>query len=150
MKTEKRTKTTTYDVYVAADGRTFLDKSECEIYEKTARCAILTMYETLVVGHSDEDAVFGAGISDNVIDFVKIDSQEAVEIIMKAWFYFNEFEEADSPRTVNFKKHVDIALRDGDVLLCGRGYENDDIWAYGTTGEIRQNFDLAVKNAING
>ena len=94
--------------YQANDGTIFVDSNECKIYEQS---------------------YFGMLKADYMkLEFVKINSDKDVELIMKLCLFTNKWIREDENRIAERKKIVESAK--GGTLIIGRGLgyvENDEI-----------------------
>lgn len=83
MKEIKKERTVFDYEYEACDGSIFKTKEECNKYEGTAQCVIKKKFNDLVEYSSNEYSLFGCGSDENIIDFVKPNTQDAANTIMQ-------------------------------------------------------------------
>ena len=150
------------DVYVADDGREFDSQSECESYERTAKCALMARYNLLVLKESDSFELFGFGSDEDIVDVVKMKSEEDMNLILQIiilenpWNY--DSEKADTPdeeqkRKANLNKvtvRMNRALQEGDLIFIGKGFDADGFWFSGTRNEhidVLRNLDKLTEKS---
>ena len=155
MKEIKKEETRTYYEYEAMDGTVFSDKEECHKYEKTAECAIMTKYKSLVLnsGHT-EYYFFGVGNEDDYVDLVKVKNSDDIDTVMQAWLVINKFYQEDEykDRRNSTYEMLKKAMEDDDIIFINHGYENDGFWLIGTQhGMIERMTSLnnLIKNNTN-
>ena len=122
-KTEKKIR------YQANDGTIFVDSNECKIYEQSYFGMLKADYMKLEKKRIiEEDFYQFAGSEEYVLEFVKINSDKDVELIMKLCLFTNKWIREDENRIAERKKIVESAK--GGTLIIGRGLgyvENDEI-----------------------
>ena len=125
--------------FVAVDGTEFWSQDECEEYEKKV---LFAKYEKLIVKTGVEEEIFSAGIPDNNVDFVRVESQEDADLIMQILLLLNPYYKAESNRNSLEKAKESLKNSIGDIMLVGRGFDPDEeyFWLYGSKNEIVQNF----------
>ncbi len=135
------------DVFVANDGTEFNTKEECEKYENSAKCALMARYKLLVIKESDCFSLFGFGSDEDVIEVVKIESEEDLNLILQIlilenpWHY--DASKADNPdAAAKMKANLNTttvrltrALQEKDLVFIGRGYDSDGFYFEGTRNE---------------
>jgi len=137
-------------VYVATDGTEFKDRAECEKYENSARCVIETKYRNLVVATEIEETIFGVGSADNEVEIVKVRNAEDKDTIMQLYFLVNpHMANHDEDKVKNgwvaqAEEFLDRAIEKGELVLIGRGYDNQSFWFYGTQRSITESFDSII------
>lgn len=90
MQVIKKEKITTYEVYSAMDGTEFDNVEECEKYENSAKCVLLSKYQEYCdIITSNEEEIFYFGSCDNMIDIVKINNPEAITVILQLISLYN-------------------------------------------------------------
>lgn len=137
MKTIKEERTYTVEVYEAIDGTIFQDKAECEKYEESAQCLLLSKYNKLVIKRVVEYNIFGCGSEDGYIDIVKILCREDIDIIMQTLGVINPHMLKDGNKE-KYDKYQDIlekACSENDLVFIYRGYDNDGFWIEGTLSD---------------
>ena len=150
------------DVYVAEDGREFDSQSECESYERTAKCALMARYNLLVLKESNCFELLGFGSEEDVIDVVKMKSEEDMTLILQTiilenpWNYdADKAEDSDeaAKRKANLNKiavRLNRALQDGDLVFIERGFDADGFWFSGTRNEhidVLRNLDKLTEKS---
>jgi len=119
----------------ANDGTVFYDKNECAQYEKTARCAILSRLRELFVGKDDpkthgelnEYSVFegyGCGSEDYLMAVLRIKNEDDLYAV-------NQYAALVGAKPVP----SDMVH---ELVLVGFGYGYEDLYLYGTYGELVQ------------
>lgn len=137
MKIVKEEKTYTIDVYEAIDGTRFPDKAECEIYERSAKCLLLSKYNKLVIKKDFEFNIFGCGSEDGYVDIVKILCREDIDVIMQTLGVINPHMLREDNKE-RYDKYQDILIKawdEDDLVFILRGYDNDSFWIEGTLSD---------------
>ena len=140
MKTKTIEKTVKSIIYEANDGTKFQTLEECEKYETTARCALLTRYNKLVLKSLMESDIFTAGNEDYIVDIIEMKSTEDLNLILQLYKLINN----NSCVRDNL---IIESFENKDKLCIGRGYtgEQDSFWPISTEQHIIQR----VKNCFN-
>lgn len=112
--------------YEATDGTLFDDVNECRKYENSARAVLLTRYKTLVSNRFCEEDLFGVGSCEYDIDIVKVTSPEDTDLILQLLILYNPHIGKDQERLALYRKQLNTAMKDDDVVFIGRGYDDDD------------------------
>lgn len=112
--------------YEATDGTLFDDADECRKYENSARAVLLTRYKTLVINKFCEEDLFGVGSCDYGIDIVKITDSEDIDLVLQLLILYNPHIGKDQERLASYRKQLNTAMEDDDVVFIGRGYDDDD------------------------
>lgn len=112
--------------YEATDGTLFDSADECKKYENSARAVLLTRYKTLVTNRFCEEDLFGVGSCDYDIEIVKVTSTEDIDLILQLLLLYNPHMEKDQERLALYRKQLNTAMEDDDVVFIGRGYDYDD------------------------
>lgn len=153
MKTETRTREEYYNVYVANDGTEFSDKAECEKYEQSAKAVVNNNYLRLVVGTNTEEAFFGMGCCDNRVEFVKVASKEDADVVMQMNFLINphmgQHRESYDATLERMHNLLERAISEDDLLMVGRGYDDDSFWFIGTHNSLKEEIDNICKVSIH-
>lgn len=135
---------TVYDYeYEACDGSIFKTREECIKYEETAQCVIKKKFNDLVEGSSGEYSLFNCGSDDYIIDFVKPNTQDAVNAIMQMLELYNTNDD-------RARKLIKEAQENNDYLLIGHNSYDEDyyyIWDTRTNvlNNIKENLFFEVK-----
>ena len=137
-----------YDtMFVANDGTEFTTEEECKKYEESAKCALMARYNLLVIKESDCFSLFGFGSDEDVINVVKVESKEDINLILQLliidnpWHY--DENKAENPDAAASKKEnlrkvterLTKALQEKDLIFIGRGYDSDGFYFEGTRNE---------------
>lgn len=143
MKEIKKERTVFDCEYEAYDGSIFKTKEECIKYEETAKCVIRKKFNDLIEHSSDECSLFNCGSDDYTIDFVKPNTQDAVNAIMQMLELYN----ANDDRA---RKLIKGAQENSDYLLIGHNsYDEDYYYILGTRtsvlNNIKENLFFEVK-----
>lgn len=143
MKEIKKERTVFDCEYEAYDGSIFKTKEECIKYEETAKCVIRKKFNDLIEHSSDECSLFNCGSDDYTIDFVKSNTQDAVNAIMQMLELYN----ANDDRA---RKLIKEAQENSDYLLIGHNsYDEDYYYILGTRtsvlNNIKENLFFEVK-----
>lgn len=139
MKTIKEEKKYTVDVYEAIDGTRFSDKAECEKYEKSAKCLLLSKYNKLVIKRDSEYNIFGCGSDEDYIDIIRILCREDVDVIMQTLGVINPYilKEDQKEKYDKYQNILVKALEEDDLVLIYRGYDDSCFSVEGSlTGKI--------------
>ena len=131
MKIVKEEKKYTVDVYEAIDGTRFSDKAECEKYEKSAKCLLLSKYNKLVIKRDSEYNICRCGSEDEYVDIVKILCREDIDVIMQTLGVINPhlLEEGYKEKYDEYQGILIKAWEEGDLVFIFRGYDNDDFFS---------------------
>ena len=137
-----------YDsIFVADDGTEFTSKEECLKYESSARGVLFAKYNQFVINSTDAYSFFGFGSDEEILDIVRIDSQEKIDVIMQILLieqeYFYTEQDGDSEERIKEKKEhlsklvsrLKKSLVEKDIIFIGRGYDCDSFWFAGTRNE---------------
>lgn len=134
MKIVKVDKIHTIEEYEAIDGTRFPDKAECEIYERSAKCLLLSKYNKLVIKKDFEFNIFGCGSEDGYVDIVKLHDKKDIDVIMQTLGVINPHMLKDNNKE-KYDKYQDIlekACSEDDLVFIFRGCEDDGFWIEGT------------------
>ena len=144
MKEVVKSKTVSTVVYQASDGTEFVDKTECIKYEESAKCVLFGRYNKLVVESKCEETIFKTGSCDDMVDIVKVNSQEDIDIILQIFYYFNS-----NPST-SYLERVENSLNSsvGSFLFINRGYDNDGFYIMTSLPEYVKHLEN-ICNEIN-
>lgn len=137
MKIVKEEKKYTVEVYEAIDGTTFQDKAECEIYERSAKCLLLSKYNKLVIKKDVEYNIFGCGSEDGYVDIVKLHSKKDIDVIMQTLGVINPhmLKEGNKERYDKYQDILEKACSENDLVFIFRGCEDDGFWIEGTLSD---------------
>lgn len=150
MKIVKIDKIHTIEEYEAIDGTRFPDKAECEIYEKSARCLLLSKYNKLVIKKETEYNIFACGSEDGYVDIVKILCREDIDVIMQTLGIINPHMLQDGNKE-RYNKYQDILIKawnENDLVFIFRGYDDDGFWIEGTLSDKILNIAKACGHSI--
>lgn len=118
--------------YEATDGTLFDDANECRKYENSARAVLLTRYKTLVSNKFYEEGLFGVGSCDYEIEVVKVINPEDIDLILQLLILYNSHIGKDQERLTSYRKQLNTAMEDDDVIFIGRGYDYDNFYILDT------------------
>ena len=126
MKAIKEEKKYTVEVFEAVDGTRFSDKSECEVYERSAKCLLLSKYNKLVVNKSNEYSIFGCGSEEDCIDIIKISCKEDIDVIMQTIgvIHPNMLNECNKEIYDKYYNTLIKAYEENDLVFIYRGYDD--------------------------
>lgn len=147
---QERTRIEVYFEYEANDGTIFTKREECEEYEQTVECVVMTKYSKLVLSKDNtEYSLFGFGNDDDHIDLIKVCSQDDINVVMDAWLTYNYHYKSDEYRDRRIEKleMLNKAMEEDDIIFVNHGYENDGFWFEGTRNqhiEVLKNLDKLI------
>ena len=126
MKAIKEERKYTVEVFEAVDGTRFSDKSECEVYERSAKCLLLSKYNKLVVNKSNEYSIFGCGSEEDCIDIIKISCKEDIDVIMQTIgvIHPNMLNECNKEIYDKYYNTLIKAYEENDLVFIYRGYDD--------------------------
>ena len=148
MRTIEKEKKSFYEVFVANDGTEFTDRDECRKYEESAKGVLMAKIRPLVVKETTTEDLWGIGSCDNTMWIVKVDSQDAADIIMQVYLFVNEhlLSGKYTERIERARALVQRAFVEGEFLFIERGYEMDGFYFIGTPNTMKDDLDkLCVK-----
>ena len=101
--------------YIAEDGKVFTDREECQKYDNTCQCVIMTAYKPLVKGTISEYELYNdCGCEEFYYDIVDIKDENDREIVNKAlkFAYSNAriVEQSEIGTTILVAKEYDESL----------------------------------------
>lgn len=127
MKEITREKKSTYTVYQAVDGTEFNSKEECQKYEDTAKCLLLTKYKPLVKRTVREYDIFNTGSDEYMIDILQyLSSESDIDILIQLNRLYYSGRKLDDDFYDNMRSKLEKCLKNRDIVLIGRGTEYDD------------------------
>lgn len=139
MKELTREVTTTEVIgYIAADGKEFRNKEECEKYERTAKGVIQADFEKLVMAEESEYGLFenfGGGSEDYRIVRITIDNMEELR-------QANMYSQLINNKNLFTEEHI------GKSLIVGTGWQHDACYLYGTIEELVEKFRADITGAL--
>ena len=101
--------------YVATDGKIFDSREECQKYEKTCKCVIMSAYKPLVNGTISEYGLYEeCGCEEFYYDLVEIKNENDREIVNKALKF--AYENARLVTEEEIGKTIMVAKEYGDSL----------------------------------
>lgn len=138
----KETKST-YTVYQAIDGTEFNSKEECQKYEDTAKCLLLTKYKPLIKRTASEYDIFNTGSDEYMIDILQyLSSESDIDILIQLNRLYCGGKKLNDDFYNNMRSRLEKCLKNRDVILIGRGTEYDgydDFFVLTTLQEITNN-----------
>ena len=116
----------TYTVYQAIDGTEFNSKEECQKYEDTAKCLLLTKYKPLVKRTVSEYDIFNTGSDEYMIDILQyLSSESDIDILIQLNRLYYSGRKLDDDFYDNMRSKLEKCLKNRDIVLIGRGTEYD-------------------------
>lgn len=125
-------KTLTERKYEAIDGTLFDNKDECQRYENTARCILLSKYNKLIIKSATEYDLFEMGSEESVIDLIKIRHKSDIPTIVQLVILDNQYLIKDQDRIDRMYEQLESASIAGETFMISRGYQNDNFWPLGS------------------
>ena len=122
--------------YEATDGTLFDNKDECQIYENTAKCLMLSKYIDLIIKTDTEYNIYGAGSEDYNIDVIKLKSSNDVDLIIRLWILHNQYIGEDYNKINDMHSKLTTAFRRQQFFFIGRGYKNDTYWPLNSLNNV--------------
>lgn len=133
----------TYTVYQAIDGTEFNSKEECQKYEDTAKCFLLTKYKPLVKRTVSEYDIFNTGSDEYMIDILQyLSSESDIDILIQLNRLHYSGRKLDDDFYDNMRSKLEKCLKNRDIVLIGRGTEYDgydNFYILSTLQEITDN-----------
>lgn len=143
MKEITKEKKSTYTVYQAIDGTEFNSKEECQKYEDTAKCLLLTKYKPLVKRTVSEYDIFNTGSDEYMIDILQyLSSESDIDILIQLDRLYCGGKKLNDDFYNNMRSRLEKCLKNRDIVLIGRGteYDNyDNFYILTTLQEITDN-----------
>ena len=128
----------------ATDGTQFNSREDCEKYEDSAKCVILTKYKDFVIKESDEYHLFGVGNEDCQVDVVKVPNEKAIDVIFQAFCFFRDWDSDENKEKA--RKIITNAFEYNDFLLIGNDYELNNFYIIGTLSDVIEKIKERVKS----
>ena len=120
---EKVTKVTHYE---AIDGTTFTTEEECQKYEDTAKCVLLTKYKPLVKRTASEYDIFNTGSDEYMIDILQyLSSESDIDILIQLHKLYCSSRKFNDDFYDKMRSKLEKCLKNRDIVLIGRGTEYD-------------------------
>lgn len=133
----------TYTVYQAIDGTEFNSKEECQKYEDTAKCLLLTKYKPLVKRTVSEYDIFNTGSDEYMIDILQyLSSESDIDILIQLNRLYYSGRKLDDDFYNNMRSKLEKCFKNRDIVLVGRGTEYDgydNFYILATLQEITDN-----------
>ena len=121
MKEITKEKKSTYTVYQATDGTEFNSKEECQKYEDTAKCLLLTKYKPLVKRTASEYDIFNTGSEEYMIDILQyLSSESDIDILIQLNRLYYSGRKLDDDFYNNMRSKLEKCLKNRDIVLVGR------------------------------
>lgn len=127
----------------AKDGTQFNSREDCEKYENSAKCVILTKYKDFVIKESDEYHLFGIGNEDCQVDVVRVPNEKAIDVIFQAFCFFRDWDSDENKEKA--RKTITNAYEYNDFLLIGNDYELNNFYIIGTLDNVIEQIKERVK-----
>lgn len=128
MKEIKKEKKSTYiyTVYQAVDGTEFNSEEECQKYEGTAKCLLLTKYKPLVKRTASESDIFNTGSDEYMIDILQyLSSESDIDILIQLHKLYCSGRNFNDDFYNKMRSKLEKCLKNRDIVLIGRGTEYD-------------------------
>lgn len=130
--------------YEAIDGTLFNSKEECIKYENSAKVAVKALYKKLIIKSIAETELFSVGSDDNTLELVKVKTQEDIKILLQMCYIYNITHESSLDRIT---KLATKAMETNDIIIIGRGYEEDCFWIIDTKQDLINQFNNICNEA---
>ena len=127
----------------ATDRTQFNSREDCEKYEDSAKCVILTKYKDFVIKESDEYHLFGVGNEDCQVDVVRVPNEKAIDVIFQAFCFFRDWDSDENKEKA--RKIITNAFEYNDFLLIGNDYELNNFYIIGTLSDVIEKIKERVK-----
>lgn len=124
--------------WVAKDGQEFDTESACKDYESSAEHAVRCLYNSYVVGHTDEWELI-RGDSEHQVDILRITNETAVVAVLKMIAVMQN-REPDAISADIVKNSI------GEFLFIGWNYYKDWCWVIGTQKSITDNITIVLRH----
>lgn len=125
-------KTLTERKYEAIDGTLFDNKDECQRYENSARCVLLSKYNKLIIKSATEYDLFEMGSEESVIDLIKIKHKSDIPTIVQLVILENQYLIKEQDRIDRMYEQLESASIAGETFMISRGYQDDCFWPLGS------------------
>lgn len=126
MKEITKEKKSTYTVYQAVDGTEFDSKEECQKYEDSAKCVLLTKYKPLIKRTDSEYNIFTTGSDEYMIDILQyLSSESDIDILIQLHRLYCSGRKLNDEHYVDMRNKLEKCLKNRDIVLIGRGTEYD-------------------------
>ena len=137
--------------YEAIDGTTFKDKAECEKYDNTAEAVLRQRYQPLVLKTISEWDLFKCGSEECYYDLVMVNNVNDVENILKLMLFHHSYltTESNKNKLAEIEKLCTQAMREGDIILISKGYENDSFWVSDTWNNRFNHISNEISKALD-
>ena len=143
MKEITKEKKSTYTVYQAVDGTEFNSIEECQKYEDTAKCLLLTKYKPLVKRTVSEYDIFNTGSEEYMVDILQyLSSESDIDILIQLNRLYYSGRKSDDAFYDKMRSKLEKCLKNRDIVLIGRGTEYDGydtFYIFTTLQEITDN-----------
>ena len=116
-------------VYKAVDGTEFNSQSECELYEKSAKCAVMVKFNKLIVSDNNDAWELMGGLDDSTVFAVKMNSDDDVKTVLQFIYLDNQYlmQKGYENRKAMIDKKIYDAYESGDLFLFGKNCD-DGCW----------------------
>lgn len=122
--------------YEATDGTLFNYRADCQTYENSAKCVMLSKYVDLIVKTDTEYNIYGAGSEEYKIDIIKLKSIDDIDLILRLWVLHNEYIGKDYNKINDMHSKLTTALEDNSFFFIGRDYDNDTFWPLNSLNNV--------------
>lgn len=126
--------------WVAKDGQEFDTESACKDYESSAEHAVRCLYNSYVVGHTDEWELI-RGESEHQVDILCVANETAVMAVLKMIAVMQN-REPDALSADIVKNSI------GEALFIGWNYDKDWCWVIGTQKSLTDNITKTIEKNV--
>lgn len=142
MKEISKPKTVYETKYIASDGTEFSLKGECEEYEKSLKCVLLTGLKSLIVKTTTECTIFGTGSDeDDSVIAIKLNDAEGKVKLMNYLSHKYQNDRNYALKMVEANKRYKV----GETYFIYVGWNFETFYCLGTVKEIVNR----IKNRLN-
>ncbi len=128
MKEVIKEKKSTYTVYQAIDGTEFNSKEECQKYEDTAKCLLLTKYKPLIKRTDSEYNIFNTGSDEYMVDILyPLATESDINTLIQLCRLYGNYKKYSDDYYSNIRSRLEECLKTKDTILIGRGTEYDGL-----------------------
>lgn len=130
-------------IYVANDGTEFSDEKECRLYDESAQGVITARYSKLILGTTDEFALYG-GDDCHSVDIVKPTCERDKDTIMQMVNFTAKVSDSNAYNVM--EGYIERAIKEDDVVFVNWNCDHDYCWINGTRNSLKENIDKCVQD----
>lgn len=134
--------------YKAIDGTVFTIKAECEKYEESAKCVLMTKYNKLVVQSCSEYDLLHTGSEDESVNIVKLNNDSDVNTVLTLIALHSPSAAKNIEWLQKIEQRLLEACHSNSLIIIGRGYNCDCFYLSFTFNEIINNL-TKISNEVN-